>query len=231
MRIVRDDIQVPYVTGAPEGRTLELESDMAYDARKNISTWTVRLPQASPYWTELTFYAGGIFKRTVEFQKPKPGTRDWQPWRQTVWENREERESALRLNLRDLPDDTTVIRLRMAHGDNQPLPISRITAGYTSPTVYFLAQAAGDYLVYGGNPDAHAPRYDLSLVQAELFSALPADARMGELETLDRSGWQNRFMAAFKEQGWGLYAVLGAVTLALLVLIVRLFPKPGDKTS
>ncbi len=229
IRMVKNDTQVPYVAGRLEDRTLDLESVPDYDAQNNLSTWTIRLPQASPHWKELTLYAAGIFKRTVELQKPKPGTRNWQPWRQMPWESRGQRETALRLSLRDLPDDIDVIRMVMSHGDNQPVTISRITAGYTAPTVYFLAHAAGDYTIYGGNPEAGIPRYDLSLVQAELFSALPAEAGMGELETFRPSGWQNRICTAFKEKGWGLYAVLGLVTLVLLIVIVRLFPKPGDQ--
>lgn len=229
VRIIRDNLQVPYVAGRLEDHTLDLESTSEYDTRKNVSTWTVRLPQASPHWEELTFYATGIFKRTIEFQKPKPGTRGWQPWQQMAWESRGERETALRLSLRDLPDDTEVIRMVMPHGDNQPVSISRITAHYTAPTVYFLAHTAGDYTIFGGNPDASIPRYDLSLVQAELYATLPSEGRMGNLETIRQFGWSNRISAAFKERGWGLYAVLGLVTMVLLIVIVRLFPKPADK--
>ncbi len=229
IRMVRDGFQVPYVTGRLEGRTIDVESISDYDTQKNISTWLVRLPQASSHWKELTFYASGIFKRTIKFQKPKPGTRGWRPWRQMVWENRGQGEIAQRLSLRDLPDDTDEIRMVMAHGDNQPITISRITAGYTAPTIYFLAHTAGEYSIYGGNPDSSAPQYDLSLIQAELFSVLPAEAGMGELETFQRSEWQTRIGDAFKEKGWGLYAVLGLVTLVLIIVVVRLFPKPADK--
>jgi hypothetical protein len=229
VRIVRDDCQVPYVAGRLEDRTLELNPAVDYDAQKNLSTWTVHLPQASAYWKELTFYAGGIFKRTAEFQIPKTGHQSWQPWHRMTWENRGEQDAVLRLSLDDVPDDVQAIRLVMAHGDNQPIAITRITAGFTVPTFYFLARAAGDYAVYGGNPDAGIPRYDLSLVQDELFSTLPTEARMGALESLGPSQWRSRIGAAFKERGWGLYAVLGLLTLMLVVVIVRLFPKPGDK--
>jgi hypothetical protein len=231
VRMVRDSTQIPYLAGRLEDHLLDLEITPVYDARKNISTWIVQLPQASPYWKELMFYATGIFQRTIEFEKPKPGTRGWQPWRHMMWESRGERETALRLSLRDLPDGTDVIRLVMPHGDNQPVSISRITAAYTAPTVYFLAAAAGNYTIYGGNPRASVPQYDLSLVQAELFSTLPSEARMGAVETFQSSGWKNRISAAFTGKSWGLYAVLGLVTLVLIMVIVRLFPKPGDRES
>jgi hypothetical protein len=228
VRIVREDRQVPYVAGRLEDRTLDLDTAADYDAPSNTSTWTVRLPQASACWKALTFYAGGIFKRTVEFQKSKAGHRSWQTLRRMTWENRGGRQTALRLSLGDLPDDVQTIRLVMAHGDNQPIAITKITADYTVPTYYFLARAAGDYTIYGGNPDAGTPRYDLSLVQDELFSTLPVEVRMGDLESLGHCNWRSRIGDAFKERGWGLYAVLGLVTLMLIVVIARLFPKSGD---
>ncbi len=229
IRLVRDDTQVPYVNGRLQDQAIDLEIAPVYDAKKNISTWTVHLPQASPRWRELNLYAGGIFKRRVELQKPKTGTRAWETWRRVVWENRGQREGGLHLSLRDLPGDVSDLRLIMSHGDNQPVVISRITAVYSAPTVYFLAHLAGDYTVYGGNPGAAIPQYDLSLVQAELFSALPDEARMGDLESFRNAGWQNKFSAAFTEKGWGLYAVLGLVTLVLIIIIARMFPKSPEK--
>jgi hypothetical protein len=228
IRMVKDDTQVPYVMGRPQDQTLELSCTPDHDAQKNLSTFVIRLPQASAHWKELIFHASGIFKRNVEFEKPKPGTRNWQLWQRMLWESRGQRETALHLSLRDLSDDTDEIRLVMAHGDNQPVAISKITATYTAPTVYFLAAAAGSYTIYGGNPDATPPQYDLSLVQDELFATLPLSAEMGELKIFRQAGWQTRFIDAFKDKGWGLYAVLGLLTVVLLIVIVRLFPKPAN---
>jgi hypothetical protein len=226
VRMVKDGLQVPYITGRIEDKSIELDSTATYDATKNTTTWIMRLPQTSPHWKEVSFYATGIFKREVDFQMPKSGARTWQSWRRAVWESRGHRETALRLSLRDLPEDIDALRLVMAHGDNEAVSISRITASYASPTFLFLAHAAGKYTVYGGNPEADVPQYDLSLVQSELLATLPVETRMGELESVSAQGWQQRLKDAFRGKGWGLYVVLGLVTLVLLIVIVRLFPKP-----
>jgi hypothetical protein len=48
---------------------------------------------------------------------------------------------------------------------------------------------------------------------------------MDEMETLKPAAWKTKISRTFSEQGWGLYAVLWLVTLILLIVIVRLFPK------
>lgn len=229
VRIVRDNNQVPYITGRPEDRSIDLEFASAYDAQKNTSTWTVKLPLASTHWKSMILHASGIFKRTVELQKTKPGTHKWQSWRRQTWENRAGRASSLKLDLRQLTNDERTLRLVIGHGDNQPIAISHITAVYSSPTIYFLAHTQGDYTIYGGNPKTRAPQYDLSLVRSELLSTLPSETRMSPLETFRQPGWKSRINMAFTEKGWGLYAVLGIVTLILLIVIIKLFPKPLDK--
>ena len=229
IRIVRENLQVPYLTGRPQDSALDLTLTTAFNAGKNISTWTIQLPQASSRWKTLTLQAAGLFKREVDFQRPKPATRSWQSWRRTVWENRDQSVCTLKQSLSGLPQGTQTIRVVIAHGDNQPITITHATATFTAPTVYFLAHAAGEYTLYGGNPDAGTPRYDLSLVQSELFSALPLKARMDGFETFQQPGWTNRIKTAFTESGWGLYAVLGLVTVVLIIVIVRLFPKAGEQ--
>lgn len=229
VRIVREKTQVPYITGRPEDRSIDLEFSPVYDAPKNTTTWNVTLPQASSHWTTLTLYAKGLFQRTIELHQPKQGKRNWQLWQQVVWENRSEHESTLKLDLRRLPDNVSALRLVVPHGDNQPIAISRIKASYSAPTVYFLAHTPGEYAIYGGNAQAGAPQYDLSLVQSELLSTLPTEVHMGSLDTFRQPSWQDRINIAFKESGWGLYMVLGGVTLVLLIVIVKLFPKPADQ--
>jgi hypothetical protein len=228
IRIVKDNTQVPYITGRVDNQTIDLDTGLTYEADSNTTQGIVRLPQASAHWQQLTLHATGLFKRRVELQQPKPGNLGWQSWQHATWESRGEQATALRLSLRNFPTDANEIRLVIDHGDNQPVTISKITASYSAPTIYFLAHAAGEYLIYGGNPQATAPQYDLSLVQAELQADLPAQATMGALDPFNRPGWKNRLNALFKDTGWGLYAVLALVTVVLLTVIVRLFPKPAN---
>jgi len=228
VRMVRDGIQVPYVSGRTEECSVDLKTEAVYEAKRNTTVWTLHLPGPSPCWKALTLYAAGIFKRRVSLQTPKPGIDRWQTWRNAVWESRGQRKTDLRLSLRDLPKGTTGLRLVMPHGDNQPVTVSKIAAVYETPTLYFLANSPGQYLLYGGNPEAGAPRYDLSLVQSELFSALPVEAHMGQVQPIAGPGWGRLISDAFQGRGWGLYVVLGLVTLVLIIVILRLFPKPTD---
>jgi len=142
-------------------------------------------------------------------------------------ENHDSRESALSVDLRTLPADADRIRVVMDNGDNQPVQISKITAAYAAPTFYFLAYETGPFYLYGGNAQAAQPRYDLSLVQKELLAELAREIDMGEPELFQPPAWRSRIGEAFKDTGWGLYAVLGIVTLVLVGVIVRLFPKGG----
>jgi hypothetical protein len=225
IRIVHEARQVPYIQGAVESKSIDLPVSMTFDPKKNQSQWTIQLPGASDQWQSLSLHAEGLFSRRLQWERPKPGNLGWEPWRAVQWENRDARETALRLDLADLPPDVDRLRAVMDNGDNAPIVISKITARFAAPTVYFLAHASGTYQVYGGNPQAAAPRYDLSLAQGQLLATLAEETGMGELEAFQQPAWQSRFEAAFKDTGWGLYAVLGLVTLVLIVVIVRLFPK------
>jgi hypothetical protein len=224
-RIVHADRQVPYFLGGVESKSIDLPVTMTLDPKKNQSQWTIQLPGASDQWQSLSLHAEGLFSRRVQWERPKPGNLGWEPWRAAQWENRDTRETALRLDLTDLPPHVDRLRAVIDNGDNAPITLSRITARYAAPTVYFLAHAPGPYLLYGGHTRTETPQYDLSLVQSQLFATLAQETTMGEPEAFQRPGWQSRLEAAFKDSGWGLYAVLALVTLVLVVVIVRLFPK------
>jgi len=231
IRIVNNNLQVPFIQGRIENKKIKIPVEEIYDAKKNQSQWIIKLPGPSDKWQNLTLHADGIFKRKIQLQHPKPGNMGWQPWRTLVWENRKLKETALQISLRSLPPEIGQIRIVISNGDNQPIKISKITARYATPTFYFLAHQAGLYFVYGGNLQAVQPNYDLSLVQNELLAALPENIEMGELESFQQPGWKDRISTAFTDTGWGLYGVLALVTLVLIGIIVKLFPKGEEKSN
>ncbi len=228
IRIVQDNLQVPYIQGRRQNVTMEPAVQTELDQKTNQGRWIITLPGASDQWQYLTLHAEGIFQRTLHWEQPKPGNLGWQPWRSDQWENRDLKETAYTLDLSALPTGSDRLRLIVDNGDNQPIRISKITATYAAPTFYFLAQQAGGLWIYGGNPQAPQPRYDLSLVQNELLAELPQEVNMGDPVLVQSPGWRSKLDAAFTGTGWGLYAVLGLVTLVLIGVIVRLFPK-GEK--
>ena len=225
IRIVKENAQVPYISGRIQSTFLDLSFEPVFDQKANRTVWEIELPKPSKYWQELVFHSKGIFKRNLRFMRPKPGSMGWQLWQNAQWENRNPEETAFHLNLRHFPDDASKIRLEMDHGDNQPVDIHSVQVRYASPSLYFLAHSAGVYDIFGGNPDAKAPQYDLTLVENELLSVLPGEITMGDIIPAKPLTVKHRLLAAFKDTGWGLYAILALVTLVMIVIVIRLFPK------
>jgi hypothetical protein len=229
VRLVKDKVQIPYFHGAEEKQTKELPITAEYDQKKNRSFWTIRLPESGQKWEFLEFEARGIFQRRVVFEFPKPGNTGWQIWREMDWQNRSTQASRLNLGLETLPKNTREIRMSMAHGDNQPLELSKMTAVSYAPTLLFLIAKPGEYFLFGGNSQAGEPKYDLALVQAHLADAVPKKVIVEKAEPTGASFFDKGIKEYFSEKSWGLYAILGLVTLVLMILIVRLFPKEQKK--
>jgi len=225
VRIVKDGLQVPYFSGPSEERKIELAATPEYDKKKNRTSWTVELPDRSTDLRELTAESVGIFDRTVQFEVPLQGRAGWQVWRTMRWQNTTQTQSVLRVSLAGLPLDASKLRITMEHGDNRPIGLGKLQASYAAPALLFLASAAGEYALYGGNEKAVPAKYDLTLVQAHLADVLPKTVEMGKVESVSSAGFKNAFVGAFEDKSWGLYAVLGAVTLILMIVIARLFPK------
>ena len=225
LRIVKDSVQVPYFSGPSEELAIDLATTPEYDKTKNRSSWIVELPNRSTDLRELSAESSGIFDRTVLFEAPMQGHAGWQVWRIMHWQNASQTSSIMRMPLNGLPHDATKLRITMEHGDNRPIELGKLRATYGAPALLFLASASGDYLLYGGNENAGAAKYDLTLVQAHLAGILPKTVEMGKVESISSAGFKNAFLGAFEDKSWGLYAVLGAVTLILMLVIARLFPK------
>jgi hypothetical protein len=225
VRLVRENVQVPYFRGPGEEREIVLDAAAGYEQGKNRSSWKVTLPDRSVRLPEMTVESQGIFDRQVMLEIPKPGRSGWQPWKTLRWQNVADTPSILRVDLADLPNDITEMRIAMDHGDNRPIAIDKIKATYQAPTLLFLIPSPGEYTLYGGNPEVPEAKYDLALVQAHLAAAIPKTALMGDIGPLKSPGFKLKILALFDGKSWGLYAVLGLVTVVLMMLIVRLFPK------
>jgi len=229
LRLVKDDAQVPYFFGRKEKREINIKPDFEYDKDNNRSTMALTLPYTSSHWKEIRLIGEGIFKRRMMIETQKPGNMAWQAWMTRDWTSNEKGRSVLTLELAGIPDDQTGMRLVVDHGDNQPVEPKEIKAVYQSQDLFFLASDAGEYQIAGGNPKTTAASYDLSLIQDYLLNTRPMMIKMGEIEPYQGNKVGVRLSRIFSEQGWGLYAVMGLVTLALLIIIAFLFPREGHK--
>ncbi len=225
VRIVKDGVQIPYFSGPSEEQVIALAATPEYDKKKNSTSWTVGLPDRSADLGELSVEADGIFDRTVQFEVPMQGHAGWQVWRAMRWQNAAQSSSVLHVALNGLTHDVTKLRIAMEHGDNRPIELRNLKVSYLAPALLFLASAPGEYALYGGNEKIAPAKYDLTLVQAHLAGVLPKSVEMGKVESVSSSGFKNAFVGAFEDKSWGLYAVLGVVTLILMIVIARLFPK------
>jgi hypothetical protein len=225
VRIVKDGLQVPYFSGPSEERKIDLVATPEYDKKQNRTSWTVELPERAGDLAELSAESDGIFDRVVQIEVPLQGRAGWQTWKTQRWQNASQTPSVLRVSLAGLPRDASKLLITMEHGDNRPIELGKLQASYSAPALLFLASAAGEYALYGGNDTIGAAKYDLTLVQAHLADVLPKTVEMGKVESASSAGFKNAIVGIFEDKSWGLYLVLGAVTLVLMILIVRLFPK------
>ncbi len=225
VRLVRDNIQVPYFHGLSEEKEVALDVTPDYDKTKNRTSWKVTLPAQPGNIKEMIAEAEGIFDRTVMIETPRPGRGGWQPWKTMHWRNTAKTPSVLRMRLADLPKDTIELRITVDHGDNRPIEISNLRVTYDAPSLLFLTNKPGEYTLFGGNPKVPEARYDAALVQAHLIGAEPKAAVMSRIEPFRSAELTHKILEVFSDRSWGLYAVLGLVTAVLMILIVRLFPK------
>ena len=116
---------------------------------------------------------------------------------------------------------TDTIFIETSNGDNPPIDLSSVRAYYPVTRLVFKAspQPGSLELAYG-NPQALAPRYDLSLVARPLLAA-PRNVATTSLESA----------ATPKAEGEGtvtqilFWGVLAAVVAGLLAVLARLLPK------
>ncbi|MBN1903531.1 MAG: hypothetical protein JW927_00375 [Deltaproteobacteria bacterium] len=225
LRIVKDGMQVPYFFGRKEDRRIDISEEFEYDRENNRSIMPLTVPGVSRHLKDIRLSGKGIFKREVAIETEKPGRVGWQQWLKKEWISTRNETSHFDISVNELPSSRGGMRLIIDHGDNQPILPEKIEAIYQCQDLFFLAKESGEYMVAGGNPKAKAASYDLSIIQDYLFNRVPGKIMMNETVSIQGTKWSLKLSSIFSEKGWGLYAVLGLVTLILLVIIVRLFPR------
>lgn len=230
LRVVRQGIQVPYVMDLGEEREVPLKTIKIHDEKKNETVWRIELPRASRYWQTLIVKADGIFKRHVIVERETPEPRGVPVFFQTLWHHETRGESVLRIPLGNFPNRETNMSMKVEHGDNRPINLKEMRAVYRAPALYFLAEASEGYELFGGHAQGRPPKYDLQLIHSRLLEHEPRSSEVGEPQPFRGEGIMSAFASSFQRTAWGLYFVLGILTISLLVVIVRLFPKPSGPT-
>ena len=160
-------------------------------------------------WEELPDGRGGKFRREL-------GNADWK--RTTDSKN------YLAINLTSSPQTDTLF-LETDNGDNPPIELDNFRL--THPVTRLVFKSTQPPTLYYGNPSVPAPRYDLSLVATKLLSADKVVATLGAEEVLKKAGWtEGKPLSGVR--GWAFWGILALVVAGLIIVIVRLLPKPPD---
>ncbi len=230
-RIVKDDFQVPFFAGSTEIRSLEIEAKPEYVKSENTTYVSLKLPRASNKWQRIDLITSGIFQRTVEIKLRQPGKLGWKSWKKEGFQSKTNGKAVFSINLYNLPEGETELQAVVPHGDNSPIEFSGAVAFYKAQDIFFQADTAGQYYLYGGNSGAAKPSYDIALIKNQLLKNEPVTVQLKEVEAhAGGSSVSNQVKEAFGEKGIGLYVVLLLVTLVLIVMIVKLFPEE-EKSS
>ncbi len=227
IRLVKENEQIPFFWGQQTYRRHELKSKTEYDRKTNTTSWEVSLPVKSGAWQTLVLTGSGIFSRTVVCYREKSEKTGWEKAMTRNWSHTEQGVTRLEINSPGRFMNGRRFKISIDHGDNQPIEISKIEAGFMAPSICFLAYEPGDYFLFGGNKNAGRPSYDLTLIQDRLMASLPETIEMAPADVLKASKWDQLMERLFQGKGIGLYVALALVTLILIGIIVRLFPKAG----
>ena len=229
LRLLSAGKQLPYIL-APTSISRSLTPTITATTDKKdprVSRWVIKLPRAGLPLTQLNCSARTpLFQRDVTLYEERSDERG-DKYRQTLgsaaWTQTPDRTSRqFTLALQSSPQTDTLV-LETHNGDNPTIELEKFQAFYPATRVLFKAQPADELLLYYGNPQAAAPRYDLSLVAGQLLAADQAPAALAAEEQLKKS-WSEGHSAG--KGGVVFWGILALVVVALLVMISRLLPQP-----
>jgi hypothetical protein len=230
LRLLRDGNQIPYVLEQPGlARSLTLTPASATDPKRPaVSVWQLRLPQAGVPLSRLVLNSTTpLFQREFRiFEKLK--SRDGRAIENTLasgsW-SRTPEPGVPETRVFELSDRvrTDTLWIETDNGDNPAIALGPVQAIYpVARLVFKVAEGGGLTLAYG-NPEANAPRYDLSLVAVKLLTSSRNVAQISAGEP-NPSAARNIF--AGLNTGYVFWGALALVVAVLLVVVAKLLPKP-----
>jgi hypothetical protein len=214
-------LQIPYLRErSPDPLIVELpvpEHMEGERSRYRLKMPYPRLPEARL----IVDTAAGVFERSVHLEGPlsRRGRPEWigssEPWRHAG------PGPAPPLTL-DVPANAgNTVDLVVDEGDNAPLPLGRMRLHLETWTLrFFHPGGRGIRLLYGRN-DLGEPRYDLSLIAAQLDPTQAREVTLAPEPAADRTNDPARVPRGLF---WG--ALVAAVVVLLLVL-ARLVREEG----
>jgi hypothetical protein len=230
LRLLRAGHQIPYVVErAALARPLPLAAAPAPDPKRpTVSVWRVDLPQARLPLLRLAIASDtALFERNFRLYE-RVAADDGRTYEHTLasgtW-HRTPQPGSLRTHVFELGDRprTGTLFLETDNGDNPPIALGSVNAEHAVVRLVFKTVETDGFELAYGNPDASAPRYDLSLVAVRLLTASRAAARLDAEEAV-AEGFARGALRHLKG-GVVFWGALALVVLVLLVTVARLLPK------
>jgi hypothetical protein len=162
--------------------------------------------------------AAGVFERNVHLEGPL-SRRGRPEWVGAVWTWRHAGPGPAPPLALDVPADAgKTVDLVLDEGDNAPLPLGRMRLHLETWTLrFFHPGGRGVRLLYGRN-DLGEPRYDLSLIAAQLDPTQAREVTLAPEPPADRTNDPARVPRGLF---WGALVAAVAVLLLVLARLVR----------
>ncbi len=233
-----DKRQIPYlIEKQDEPLTVELSSPERTAAptpraagRKqssgSVSFYRLRLPYANLPAARLVLTTSArVFRREMGILLEKnPANERQEPWTHRIasatWNHADPDTPAPPLLLQLTSMQTTEALLVVEEGDNSPLPLESASLLLPSYRLRFFRPAGASLVLYYGDSNLEAPRYDLALLASHLIGEAAEEITFGT-ENVPVSGQA----AKYAGQTIVFWVILLLAIVVLLALIARLVRK------
>jgi len=230
LRLMSGDRQVPYVVERTSlSRKLAAGINSAPDPRQpHLSRWRITLPYPGlPVRSLTATIPTPLFQRDVRLieeveDERGAASRSWLG--QSNWSHAPGQPAGVFAIASRVTPRSDMLWIETDDGDNPPIELSGVKIHYGVTRLLFKAAAGAPVFLYYGDREAAAPRYDLSLVGAQLLAADKAGAELGAEERLKGRTVADSIALAGRS-GVLFWGMLILVVIVLLAVIARLLPK------
>ena len=230
LRLVREGQQIPYLVERPSlSRRIEPSVKQEKDQKRPaVSRWELTLSHANLPLTRLECRPRTpLFRRSVrvfELASDGRGGKYERSLGSTEWQRTAESKETQFTVKFDAHPQTSTLFLETDNGDNPPLELEGFKFVY--PATRLVFKAADAPVLYYGNANVNAPRYDVALVARQLLAAGKSAATPGAEQALKKADWsQGEPLSGVR--GWIFWGILAAVVIGLLAVIAKMLPKPS----
>jgi len=236
VRIVdRSGLQIPYLL---EARDEPLITNVPIERKALPEGLAQTSPQTSSYVIHLPYKdlprprlvlttKARVFQRAVTVATISPAS-DRQPARlvhrgDATWTHADQDTAAPALTF-SLPDSALIedVYVLIDEGDNQPLPIDKVTLLVPQYAVRFFRKPNQPLRLLYGRDDLDSPRYDLQLLSSQVLGRTAEDVTAGPEEAMSGGAGASGFDLVPPPVFW---AFLSLTVLVLIGLVVRLMKK------